>query len=82
MLLSTTSLDTISLSSGSPSCTAEESCAAALTLIDTLPSLMGIMGNETETASWLFAVTTMTADFWPDGTLVQKSLLSSNLILT
>ena len=60
MLRCTISLEIVSLPGSTPS---SESCAAAITLISTLPSLIGIMGNETEVASLLFTLSNMTADF-------------------
>ena len=50
--------------------------------MDTFPSLIGTMGNETDAASFSFTDNGTIGDFWPAGTLVQNSLLSSNLTLT
>lgn len=56
--------------------------AVAITLMDTFPSLMGIIGNVTDPASFSFTFRFSTADFWPVGALVQNSLLSSSFTLT
>lgn len=58
MLLNTSSLAMTSSINDSSA-----NSASALTLIDSLPSLIGTMGNETETASLLFTESNRFAEF-------------------